>query len=118
MPIDILSKLKSTAGSTLVAALLINQAARADTNFHFKPLLSSYMLGAEEAACGEGKCGISMMDTNKDGKVSLEEAKAVDFSEKQFKAWDLNHDGVLDKSELDAMHSVKGKEGYCSVDPS
>jgi hypothetical protein len=36
------------------------------------------------------------------------------FSEKQFKAWDANKDGVLDKSELDAMHRVKGKEGYCS----
>ena len=55
-----------------------------------------------------------MMDTNKDGKVSREESKLGKFSEKQFRAWDKNGDGFLDKSELDAMHAVKGKEGTCS----
>ena len=54
------------------------------------------------------------MDTNKDGKVSLEESKSGKFDERQFRAWDKNQDGFLDKSELDAMHAVKGKEGYCS----
>ena len=89
------------------------------TEFHLRPLASGYALAADaavsgEGRCGEGKCGTQMMDTNKDGKVTFEEAKLGKFSENQFKAWDLNQDGVLDKSELDQMHKVKGKEGYCS----
>lgn len=55
-----------------------------------------------------------MMDTNGDGKVSFEESKAGKFTEHQFRGWDKNGDGALDKTELDAMHAVKGKEGYCS----
>jgi uncharacterized low-complexity protein len=95
------------------------QAAAATPHFALRPLVSGYALAAEaamseEGRCGEGKCGIPMMDTNKDGKVTFEEAKLGAFSEKQFKAWDANHDNVLEKSELDAMHRVKGKEGYCS----
>jgi len=95
------------------------QAAAASPQFMLKPLASGYALAADaavagEGRCGEGKCGIPMMDTNKDGKVTFEEAKLGKFDEHQFKAWDLNKDGVLDKSELDQMHKVKGKEGYCS----
>jgi uncharacterized low-complexity protein len=96
------------------------QAAAASPTFVLRPLASGYALAADAASvsgegrCGEGKCGMQMMDTNKDGKVTFEEAKLGKFSDKQFKAWDLNHDGVLDKSELDQMHKVKGKEGYCS----
>jgi uncharacterized low-complexity protein len=95
------------------------QAAAATPHFVLRPLVSGYALAADapaadEGRCGEGKCGVPMMDTNKDGKVTFEESKLGQFSEKQFKAWDANHDGVLEKSELDAMHRVKGKEGYCS----
>ena len=101
----------------------VTDAAAVDASFKFEPLVSGYALtGAEanvehgdsEGKCGEGKCGLGMMDTNKDGKVSPEESKAGKFSEHQFKAWDKNGDGMLDKSELDAMHAVKGKEGTCS----
>ncbi len=95
------------------------QAAAASPHFVLRPLVSGYALTADaavsgEGRCGEGKCGMQMMDTDKDGKVTFEEAKLGKFSEKQFKAWDLNHDGALDKTELDQMHRVKGKEGYCS----
>ena len=107
--------------TALLSTGLAIQAAAASPNFVLRPLASGYALAADASApvssegrCGEGKCGMPMMDTNKDGKVTFEEAKAGKFSEKQFKAWDLNHDGVLDKSELDQMHKVKGKEGYCS----
>jgi uncharacterized low-complexity protein len=89
--------------------------------FQANPLISGYAVAAadatrtpDEGKCGEGKCGIPMMDTDKDGKVSVEESKLGHFSIKQFKAWDANGDGFLDKKELDAMHATKGKEGYCS----
>jgi uncharacterized low-complexity protein len=113
----------ATLGIVLVGATSAANGAATNNSFKLEPLVSGYALaGADgksesansEGKCGEGKCGIPMMDTNKDGKVSLEESKAGKFSEHQFKAWDKNGDGMLEKSELDAMHAVKGKEGYCS----
>lgn len=110
-------------GVVFIGVTSLADAAAVDTLFKIKPLVSGYALTAaagkgehadSEAKCGEGKCGLGMMDINKDGKVSPEESKAGKFSEHQFKAWDKNDDGMLDKSELDAMHAVKGKEGYCS----
>jgi EF hand len=110
-------------GVVFAGATTLTGAAAVNTSFKIKPLVSGYALAGaagksehadSESKCGEGKCGLGMMDTNKDGKVSPEESKAGKFSEHQFKAWDKNGDGMLDKSELDAMHAVKGKEGYCS----
>ena len=106
-------------GAAFLGSVSLSSAVSPSAAFQIKPLISGYMLAGEETKsaegkCGEGKCGIPMMDKNKDGKVSKEESKAGGFSEKQFNAWDANHDGKLDKSELDAFHSVKGKEGYCS----
>ena len=111
-----------TALTALLGSGIAMQALGSAPQFVLRPLASGYALGADAASaevsgegrCGEGKCGMQMMDKDHDGKVTFEEAKAGKFSEKQFKAWDLNKDGVLDKSELDAMHRVKGKEGYCS----
>jgi uncharacterized low-complexity protein len=112
------------AGVVLAGATSLAHAAAASTTFRIDSLVSGYALAAAdgktqpanaaEGKCGEGKCGLGMMDTNKDGKVSLQESKAGKFSEHQFKAWDKNGDGQLDKSELDAMHSVKGKESTCA----
>jgi len=106
-------------GSALVGSLSVAHAAAGDPTFRLQTLTAGYALANSEAKesegkCGEGKCGLGMMDTNKDGKVSREESKLGKFSEKQFRAWDKNGDGFLDKSELDAMHAVKGKEGTCS----
>jgi uncharacterized low-complexity protein len=113
------SKLQAcTALTALLGSGIAMQALGSTPQFVVRPLLSGYALAADapsaEGKCGEGKCGLGMMDVNHDGKVMFEEAKKGKFSEKQFKALDANHDGVLDKSELDAMHRVKGHEGYCS----
>ena len=113
----------SAVGLVIASTASLSDAAVASSAFRLQPLIAGYALAAADAKpaadysegkCGEGKCGLGMMDTNKDGKVSLEESKAGKFSEHQFKAWDKNGDGMLDKSELDAMHAVKGKEGTCS----
>jgi uncharacterized low-complexity protein len=115
-----LNKLQTLSALTaLLGTGVAIQAAAATPQFVLRPLLSGYALAgdaptADEGRCGEGKCGMQMMDTDKNGKVTFEESKAGKFSEKQFKAWDANNDGTLEKSELDAMHRVKGKEGYCS----
>jgi uncharacterized low-complexity protein len=117
------SKLQAcTALTALLGSGIAMQALGSTPQFVLRPLISGYALAADTASaevsaegkCGEGKCGLGMMDVNHDGKVTFEEAKKGKFSEKQFKALDANHDGVLDKSELDAMHRVKGHEGYCS----
>jgi len=106
-------------GSAFVGSVAIAHAAAGGMTFRLQTLASGYALAAapakaDEGKCGEGKCGLGMMDTNKDGKVSPDESRSGKFSDKQFRAWDKNQDGFLDKSELDAMHAVKGKEGYCS----
>ena len=60
---------------------------------------------------GEGKCSMSMMDANKDGKVSKEEfTKGHDA---MFAKMDANKDGVLDKAEMGKMMDGKCGEGKC-----
>ena len=121
MPYVARQKFIAAIGVACVGATSLVHAAAASTTFRIDSLVSGYALAAAdgkaqaaEGKCGEGKCGLGMMDTDKDGKVSLQESKAGKFSEHQFKAWDKNGDGQLDKSELDALHAVKGKEGMCS----
>ena len=55
---------------------------------------------------GEGKCGPTMMDANKDGKVTKEEFTKA--HEAMFDAKDSNKDGVLSGTEL-----KPGMEGKC-----
>ena len=58
---------------------------------------------------GEGKCGMAMADTNKDGKVSKEEA--AKHQENMFAMMDANKDGFIDKDEMS-----KGMKGMKSMD--
>lgn len=68
-----------------------------------------------EGKCGnmkmsEGKCGMSMADTNKDGKVSQEEAAKHQAA--MFGMMDTNKDGFIDKDEMAKMMGGKmGMEG-------
>lgn len=52
---------------------------------------------------------LAQMDQNKDGKVTLEEAKAAAAA--RFTAADLNHDGELDASEMGSMHKARAGKG-------
>ena len=118
------SKIRNTLGVAIGAAFIgslsLSQLAAASPAFQASDLASGYMLAAAgEGKCGEGKCGVEKMDTNKDGMVSMEEAKAGHFSDSQVKAWDKNGDHMLDASELTAMHAAMDKkhaEGSCGAD--
>ena len=77
-----------------------------------------------EGSCGgnkakaEGKCGMEMMDTDKDGKVSKEEFMAA--HEKMFAAKDTNNDGSLSAAEMKAGEGSCGgakgkKDGKCGT---
>jgi uncharacterized low-complexity protein len=112
-------------GAAVIGSLSLSQLAAASPVFQASDLASGYMLAAAaEGKCGEGKCGVAKMDTDKDGKVSMQEAMAGGFSESQVKAWDKNGDHALDANELKAMHAImdggamkkKGAEGSCGGD--
>ncbi|SFW28799.1 EF-hand domain-containing protein [Nitrosovibrio sp. Nv17] len=54
--------------------------------------------GYGEKRAGEGRCGISMADTDKDGRVSKEEHAR--HSQIMFDKLDVNGDGYIDKDEV------------------
>ncbi|MHB8914781.1 MAG: HvfA family oxazolone/thioamide-modified RiPP metallophore [Thiobacillus sp.] len=69
---------------------------------------------------GEGKCGMAMADTNKDGKISQEEAAKQQAN--MFAMMDTNKDGFIDKDEMakgmkgmEGMKGMKGAEGKCGA---
>ncbi|GAB3386145.1 HvfA family oxazolone/thioamide-modified RiPP metallophore [Lysobacter fragariae] len=71
---------------------------------------------AAEGKCGEGNCGakaISMMDTDKDGKVSRAECTA--HHDAMFTKADTNGDGYITSDEADAMMKSM-HEGKCGGD--
>lgn len=113
----IIKPLTLAVGAAFVGSVSLSQMVHANTAFTVKPLVSGYMLAAE-GKCGEGKCAVSKMDTNKDGKVSMDEAKAGGWNENQFKVMDTNKDGFLSADELAAGHKAhkSGAEGSCSAD--
>ena len=99
-------------GAAVVGSLSLAQLAAASPVFQASDLASGYMLAAgTEGKCGEGKCGVAKLDTDKDGKVSMQEAMAGGFSESQVKYWDKDHDGSLSANELKAMHAIMDREG-------
>jgi uncharacterized low-complexity protein len=72
---------------------------------------------------GEGRCGMSMADTDKDGRVSKEEHAR--HCQMMFDKMDANGDGYIDKDEADKMrmkhrrsHSQRSGQGYGSGDQS
>lgn len=57
---------------------------------------------------------LSQVDTNKDGKLSLPECKAMwkdaTTAEKNCTFWDANHDGIITEDEYVAQGMSKGKK--------
>ncbi len=103
-------------GTALAGGLVLSGSA-----FAVQPLAQGYLLSAQEAAktemkedkAKEGKCGMDVMDTDKDGKVSRAEfdAKHADKADKaKFDMADANKDGFIDAAE------GKAKEGACGGD--
>ena len=114
----IIKPLTLAVGAAFIGSVTLSQMVHANTAFQVKPLISGYMLAGHEGKCGEGKCAVSKMDTNKDAKVSMDEAKAGGWNEAQFNAMDTNKDGFLSADELAAGHKMhkSGAEGSCSAD--
>lgn len=134
------SKKPMLSATTLAGGLILAGSAFAAT-----PLAQGYMLGtqstpaaekAAHASCGakhsggscgakagkhEGGCGMAMMDTNKDGKVSRAEFDATHAG--MFTRVDTNKDGSIDAAEMKAHHeshkgaakpaAAKSAEGKC-----
>ena len=129
-------------GSAFAAGMTMTPMAHAAENpFALQSLQSGYMVAdshkaskSSEAKCGQGKCGGSMMDANKDGRVSKDEfmksheamyspkdgnkAAYLKAKEAEFAAKDKNKDGFLDANEEKAPVSAapvapKASEAKC-----
>lgn len=123
------------AGTAFAVGVAVAPMANAAENpFALQSLHSGYMVAdarkAGEAKCGQGKCGGSMMDLDKDGKISREEflkshatmyglkdgdkARFMKAREAEFAARDKNGDGVLDAAEeMAAPAAAKTLEAKC-----
>lgn len=106
-------------GSAFVAGMAMTPAANAAENpFALQSLDRGYMVAdaGMQGKCGAGKCGgmksgeakcgMSMLDTNKDGKVSRQEFMKAHME--MFASKDTNKDGVLSEDEM-----KMGMEGKC-----
>ncbi|WON75037.1 hypothetical protein [Nitrosospira sp. Is2] len=118
----------SVFATSLGAAFVVNaadDAATANNPFALQSLDKGYMIayadradpgkygmgakGGMGAKAGEGKCGMSLADTNKDGKVTKEEF--LKHHEIIFDQIDANHDGSVDKTEADNFGGGKSNPG-------
>lgn len=105
-------------GSAFIATLgAASVASAADNPFSVQPLDKGYKIAMShdddkggygdrkdnygDKKYGEGRCGMSMADTDNDGRVSREEHAR--HAEKMFDKIDANKDGYIDKDEASAM---------------
>jgi uncharacterized low-complexity protein len=115
----------ATSLSTASVVHATEDASTANNPFALQSLNKGYMLayadradpgkygmGAKDgmgAKAGEGKCGMSLADTNKDGKVTREEF--LKHHGTIFDQIDANHDGSVDKTEADNFGGGKSNPG-------
>ena len=65
----------------------------------------------------EGGCGMAMMDTDKDGRLSRAEFNAAHKGEEaKFAAHDIDGDGFITQAEMDTHHASMKKDGAKSKD--
>jgi hypothetical protein len=106
----------SLAVGSVVAATLsaVPVVSAADSPFAAKSLDKGYMLAYADkvdpskyggAKSGEGRCGMSIVDANKDGKVTKEEF--LKHHEAIFDRIDANKDGAVDQPEADSYGGAK-----------
>ena len=104
----------SAFAATLGAAPI---ASATDSPFTVQSLGKGYMVaeshdyGEKKEGYGgkkdrEGRCGMSMADTDSDGRVSKEEHAR--HADKMFDMMDKNKDGFIDKDEASAMRKNHG----------
>ena len=123
-------------GSAFAATLGTASVASADDNpFAAQPLQKGFMVAGSnyddksgygdtgggygdrkdaygDKKYGEGRCGMSMADTDNDGRVSREEHAR--HAEKMFDKADTNRDGYIDKDEASAMRKKYRGHGHGS----
>lgn len=114
------SVISLAVGSAFVAALgTASVASAGDNPFSAQSLDKGYKVAMShdddkgaygDKKHGEGRCGMSMADTNNDGRVSREEhARHADM---MFDRMDANKDGYIDKDEASAMKRKRQGHGH------
>lgn len=113
--------ISAAVGTAFVATLgAAPLASAAENPFAMQSLGQGYMVAQAgkmgEGKCGgmkagEGRCGMTMMDANKDGKISKEEF--TKHHEAMFATMDANKDGSISKDEMGKMMDGKCGEGKC-----
>lgn len=116
------SKISVVIGSVLATSLGASPAvfaadevgSAADNPFAMQPLNKGYIVAYADRAdpgkygagakSAEGKCGMSLADTNKDGQVSKEEF--IKHHEAIFDKIDANKDGSVNQAEADGFASA------------
>jgi uncharacterized low-complexity protein len=104
------SIISMAVGSAFAATLgAVPAASAADSPFAVQSVDKGYVLAYADrvdpnkygggAKSGEGRCGMSMVDANKDGKVSKQEF--LKHHEAIFDRIDANKDGSVDQPEAD-----------------
>lgn len=119
----IVKPLTLALGAAFVGSMSLAQMAQASSTFQLNTLVAPFAAAGTEGKCGEGKCGMSGMDKDHDGKATKDEAMAAGWNETQFAKADAKHAGFLTQADFDAYHTLykseapkKGKEGSCSAD--
>lgn len=96
----------------------------AGDGFAMQPLAQGYLLAAGDTAktaegrCGEGRCGVAIPDTDKDGRVSPGEfAAAWPDEAARFAQADADGDGYISAEEMKAYHAAaSGDDGKASME--
>lgn len=105
------SVLATSLGTSPITFAADGGSTAAGNPFTVRPLDSGYVLAYADRVdpnkygaipkSGEGKCGMSLADANKDGKVTKEEF--VKHHEAMFDKIDANKDGSVNQAEADGF---------------